>query len=107
MVIAGEYSVGLQILNHHVAFSANRGAPVAWVKLDPAMAVFLALGIGFGIFFIIGHVLFFLLIVALIIGIATRRRRWGHRGMGPWGYGYGHGYWGGQQASRAAETVPE
>jgi iron(III) transport system substrate-binding protein len=45
MVIAGEYSVGLQILNHHVAFSANRGAPVAWVKLDPAMAAFLALGV--------------------------------------------------------------
>jgi iron(III) transport system substrate-binding protein len=45
MVIAGEYSVGLQILNHHVAFSANRGAPVGWVKLDPAMAAFLALGV--------------------------------------------------------------
>jgi ABC-type Fe3+ transport system substrate-binding protein len=45
MVIAGEYSVGLQILNHHVAFSANRGAPAAWVKLDPAMAAFLALAV--------------------------------------------------------------
>lgn len=45
MVIAGEYSVGLQILNHHVAYSANRGAPVGWVKLDPAMAAFLALGV--------------------------------------------------------------
>jgi putative membrane protein len=64
-----------------------------------------AFGIGFGIFFIIGHVLFFLLIVALIIGIATRRRRWAHYGMGPWGHGYGHGYWGGQQAARAAETT--
>ncbi|HEY4225101.1 MAG TPA: hypothetical protein VGM70_04760 [Pseudolysinimonas sp.] len=62
-----------------------------------------ALGIGFGIFFIIGHILFFLLIVALIIGIATRRRRWGHRGMGPWGHGYG--YWGAAQASRQAETT--
>jgi putative membrane protein len=64
-----------------------------------------AFGIGFGIFFIIGHVLFFLLIVALIIGIATRRRRWARYGMGPWGHGYGHGYWGGQQAARAAETT--
>ncbi|HEY4151740.1 MAG TPA: hypothetical protein VGM38_00320 [Pseudolysinimonas sp.] len=67
-----------------------------------------ALGIGFGIFFIIGHVLFFIFIVALIIGIATRRRRWGHRGMGPWGHGgwYGHGgYWGAAQASRQAETT--
>ena len=65
-----------------------------------------AIGIGFGIFFILGHVLFFILIVALIIGLATRRRRWAHYGMGPWGRGgYGHGYWGGQQASRAAETT--
>lgn len=45
MVIASEYSLGLQILNHHVAFSANRGAPVGWVKLDPAMAAFLALAV--------------------------------------------------------------
>ncbi len=44
-VIAGEYSVGVQVLNHHVAFSANRGAPVAWVKIDPAMASLLVLGI--------------------------------------------------------------
>jgi iron(III) transport system substrate-binding protein len=45
MVIAGEYSVGLQILNHHVAFSANRGAPAAWVKLDPVMGTFLVLAV--------------------------------------------------------------
>jgi iron(III) transport system substrate-binding protein len=45
LIIAGEYSVGLQIFNHHVAFSANRGAPVGWVKIDPAMAVFLTLGV--------------------------------------------------------------
>ena len=44
-VIAGEYSIGLQILNHHVAFSANRGAPVSWVKIDPAMAAMLVLGV--------------------------------------------------------------
>ncbi|MEO6116619.1 MAG: SHOCT domain-containing protein [Pseudolysinimonas sp.] len=68
-----------------------------------------ALGVGFGIFFIIGHVLLFLFIVTLIIGIATRRRRWGHGGMGPWGHGFGHaygaGYWGAAQASRQAETT--
>jgi iron(III) transport system substrate-binding protein len=44
-IIAGEYSVGLQILNHHVAYSANRGAPAGWVKLDPAMAALLVLGV--------------------------------------------------------------
>jgi iron(III) transport system substrate-binding protein len=43
-VIAGEYAVGVQVLNHHVAFSANRGAPIAWVKIDPAMASLLVLG---------------------------------------------------------------
>ena len=44
-VIAGEYSVGLQVLNHHVAFSANRGAPIGWSKIDPAMAAMLVLGV--------------------------------------------------------------
>ena len=39
-VIAGEYSIGLQILNNHAAISAARGAPVAWISLPPSMAVF-------------------------------------------------------------------
>ena len=64
-----------------------------------------ALGFGFGLLFILGHVFWFLVIVAIIIAIATRRRRWARGGMGPWGHGYGHGYWGGQQAARAAETT--
>lgn len=65
-----------------------------------------ALGFGFGLLFIIGHIFWFLVIVALIIGIATRRRRWSRGGMGPWGHGaYGHGYWGATQASRQAETT--
>jgi ABC-type Fe3+ transport system substrate-binding protein len=34
-VIAGEYSLSLQILNHHAAISARKGAPVQWVHLDP------------------------------------------------------------------------
>jgi ABC-type Fe3+ transport system substrate-binding protein len=34
-VIAGEYSLSLQILNHHAAISARKGAPVDWVRLDP------------------------------------------------------------------------
>ncbi|HEY3643630.1 MAG TPA: extracellular solute-binding protein [Xanthobacteraceae bacterium] len=34
-VIAGEYAMSLQILNHHAAISARKGAPVQWVHLDP------------------------------------------------------------------------
>jgi iron(III) transport system substrate-binding protein len=34
-VIAGEYSLSLQILNHHAAISAAKGAPVDWVRLNP------------------------------------------------------------------------
>ncbi|HLH99087.1 MAG TPA: extracellular solute-binding protein [Xanthobacteraceae bacterium] len=34
-VIAREYAMSLQILNHHAAISADKGAPVDWVKLDP------------------------------------------------------------------------
>ena len=67
-----------------------------------------AWGFGFGLFFILGHVIWFLIIVAIIIAIIRgarwRRRAWAG-GMGPWGHGYGHGYWGGQQAARAAETT--
>ena len=44
-VIAGEYAIGLQILNHHVTYSANRGAPADWVKIDPAMAAMLVVGV--------------------------------------------------------------
>ena len=67
-----------------------------------------ALGFGFGLFFILGHVIWFLIVVAIIIAIVRgarwRRRAWAG-GYGPWGYGHGHGYWGGQQAARAAETT--
>jgi len=67
-----------------------------------------ALGAGFAVFFIIGHIIWFLVVVAIIVAIIRgarwRRRAWAG-GMGPWGHGYGHGYWGGQQAARAAETT--
>ncbi len=36
-VIAGEYPVALQIFNHHAALSAAKGAPVQWLKMQPAM----------------------------------------------------------------------
>jgi ABC-type Fe3+ transport system substrate-binding protein len=35
-VIAGEYAIGLQIFNHHAVISAKKGAPVDWIKLEPA-----------------------------------------------------------------------
>jgi iron(III) transport system substrate-binding protein len=38
-VIAGEYSIGLEILNNHAAISAAQGAPVAWISLQPSLAV--------------------------------------------------------------------
>jgi iron(III) transport system substrate-binding protein len=39
LVIAGEYSIGLQMYNHHVPISAAQGAPVAWIPMQPAMGV--------------------------------------------------------------------
>jgi iron(III) transport system substrate-binding protein len=35
-VIAGEYALSLQIFNHHAAISAQKGAPVQWLALNPA-----------------------------------------------------------------------
>ena len=37
-VIAGEYPIGLEIFNHHASLSAQKGAPVDWIKLDPIAA---------------------------------------------------------------------
>src|SRR5262249_58493495 len=33
-VIAGEYAMGLEMVNAHVAISREKGAPVDWVPLD-------------------------------------------------------------------------
>ena len=41
-VIAGEYSIGLQIFNYHPGISAAKGAHVDWIKMEPALA---ALGV--------------------------------------------------------------
>jgi ABC-type Fe3+ transport system substrate-binding protein len=35
-VIAGEHPLALQIFNHHAAISAEKGAPVDWLRLNPA-----------------------------------------------------------------------
>jgi iron(III) transport system substrate-binding protein len=34
-VIAGEYSLALQVFNHHTVISAKKGAPVDWIKMEP------------------------------------------------------------------------
>jgi len=34
-VIAGEYSLALQIFNHHAVISGKKGAPVDWIKMEP------------------------------------------------------------------------
>jgi iron(III) transport system substrate-binding protein len=38
-VIAGEYPIALQIFNHHAVISAKKGAPVDWIKMEPATVV--------------------------------------------------------------------
>jgi ABC-type Fe3+ transport system substrate-binding protein len=34
-VIAGEYSLALQVFNHHTVISAKKGAPVDWIRMEP------------------------------------------------------------------------
>jgi iron(III) transport system substrate-binding protein len=38
-VIAGEYPIGLQLLNNQVAFSTRQGAPVSWIPMQPALVI--------------------------------------------------------------------
>lgn len=38
-VMAGEYTIGLQGFNHQPVISAGQGAPVDWIKWNPALAV--------------------------------------------------------------------
>ena len=42
-VIAGEYSIALQIFNNHTVISAAKGAPSAWIPMQPATAVLSAI----------------------------------------------------------------
>jgi ABC-type Fe3+ transport system substrate-binding protein len=44
-VIAGEYSVALQIFNHHAVISAKKGAPVDWIPMEPATVTLSVLSI--------------------------------------------------------------
>jgi ABC-type Fe3+ transport system substrate-binding protein len=47
-VIAGEYSIGLEMNNTHAAISAAQGAPVAWVPLNPVSETLQIAGIAKG-----------------------------------------------------------
>lgn len=38
--IAGQYPLVLSVFNHHAAFSASRGAPIKWLKLEPVLVSF-------------------------------------------------------------------
>jgi ABC-type Fe3+ transport system substrate-binding protein len=44
-VAAGEYPMALAIFNHHTVMSAEKGAPVTWLKLDPIVAQLALTGI--------------------------------------------------------------
>jgi iron(III) transport system substrate-binding protein len=37
-VISGQYAIGLMIFNHHAVISAKKGAPVAWLKIEPLVS---------------------------------------------------------------------
>ncbi len=47
-VIAGEYPVGLEMVNAHAAISAEKGAPVKWVPLDAVTTTLQVAGITSG-----------------------------------------------------------
>ena len=38
-VIAGEYSMGVMMYNHHAAISAGKGAPVQWLRIEPLVGL--------------------------------------------------------------------
>lgn len=44
-VIAGEYAIALQIFNHHAVISKKKGAPVDWIKMEPATGSLSVIGI--------------------------------------------------------------
>jgi ABC-type Fe3+ transport system substrate-binding protein len=39
-VIAGDYAIGLQMFNHATVLSGQRGAPVSWIAMNPALTTF-------------------------------------------------------------------
>ncbi len=47
-VIAGEYAIALNIFNNHAVISASKRAPVEWIPMEPALAVFSCLSLTAG-----------------------------------------------------------
>lgn len=47
-VVAGEYAIALNIFNNHAVISAQKGAPVSWIPMEPALAVFSGLSLTAG-----------------------------------------------------------
>jgi ABC-type Fe3+ transport system substrate-binding protein len=44
-VILGQYAIALSIFNHHADISMKKGAPVAWLKVEPIPAPFHSIGL--------------------------------------------------------------
>jgi iron(III) transport system substrate-binding protein len=44
-VILGQYAIALSIFNHHAVVSAKKGAPVAWLKVEPIPSPFHCIGL--------------------------------------------------------------
>jgi ABC-type Fe3+ transport system substrate-binding protein len=44
-VILGEYPIALNIFNHHAVLSAQKGAPVAWLRLEPISGLLHSVGL--------------------------------------------------------------
>ncbi len=44
-VITGQYPIALSIFNHHAVISANKGAPVSWLKVGPIAAPMHSIGL--------------------------------------------------------------
>jgi ABC-type Fe3+ transport system substrate-binding protein len=44
-VILGQYAIALSIFDHHADISAKKGAPVAWLKVEPIPAPFHSIGL--------------------------------------------------------------
>jgi ABC-type Fe3+ transport system substrate-binding protein len=44
-VILGEYAISLNAFNHHAVLSAQKGAPVAWLKLEPISGLMHSIGL--------------------------------------------------------------
>jgi iron(III) transport system substrate-binding protein len=45
LVISGEYPIGLQIFNNHAVISASRGAPAAWIPMQPPLVSYAVMSI--------------------------------------------------------------